>query len=105
MNIIIDMALVAPHKSCSAFVSSDANDSSYLKSITINENRTDNVSFINIDNFIVSNSFYFSFFKKFKDSYKSKANMLEHIAFSNLSIVNQKDLIRGVSRVYPIEYN
>ena len=105
MNIIIDISKISPEKSINFITSSDAIESSYLNALTINASGEDHISFLNINHFIVSNSFHFTFFNKLKEFYMSRDNMLNHVDVSNLSIVNQKEFLRGLSRVYPNEYN
>ena len=52
------------------------------------------------DSFVVSNSYFLGLLEDFFKIHPSKQSLMEHLDYSQLSPINQKELIRGINRGY-----
>ena len=50
------------------------------------------------DTFVISNSYFLGLLEDFFKIHKTKKALLEHLDYSALSTINQKELIRGINR-------
>lgn len=49
---------------------------------------------------VVSNSYFLGMLEDLFHKYETKVELIKHIEFNQLSITNQKELLRGINRAY-----
>lgn len=72
----------------------------YEEILMNNLSQGETITFQNHERMVISNSFFFGLLSNVKDLYLGKSDMIRCINLLDLSNSNQKELLRGINRVY-----